>query len=243
MDIGKAFSYIGEDSRWSKKLLIAAIVMSIPIINFMGFGYQIQIIRNVAAGNERPLPEWEDFGTYFIDGLRYAAVLLLYNLPMFLLMFVLSGLFMIVVMTTDGEFLRNPSSQPPVEFFIVWGAMISCITPYTLLIQCLSPIIAIQIARKGTVRAGFEFGEMWRQIRAQPVGYLLIVAIIWGLGMALSFVMMPAFVLIFIPCLGMILFAGLMGITRALIVMVQAHLQGQFIAADQPLPQEPTAVA
>ena len=41
-------------------------------------GYFVRLVRNVARGDERPLPEWDDLGGIFSDGLRAVAVYLAY---------------------------------------------------------------------------------------------------------------------------------------------------------------------
>jgi hypothetical protein len=81
MDIGKAFSYVFDDPEWIKKILIGGIVGIIPIVNFALFGYFIQIARNVAVGSERPLPEWGNFGEFFVTGFKFAVISLVYVIP------------------------------------------------------------------------------------------------------------------------------------------------------------------
>jgi hypothetical protein len=81
MDIGKAFSYVFDDPDWIKKILIGGIVGIIPIVNFALFGYFIQIARNVAVGSERPLPEWGNFGEFFVTGFKFVVITLVYMIP------------------------------------------------------------------------------------------------------------------------------------------------------------------
>jgi len=72
MDVARAFTYITEDERWVGKIVIGAVIsfftfllLPIPLLA----GWMVGITRNVMAGVERPLPEWDDFGTLFRDGL------------------------------------------------------------------------------------------------------------------------------------------------------------------------------
>jgi len=48
MDIGKAFSFVTEDSDALKKILIGGIISMIPIVNFAAMGYIVEVIRRVA---------------------------------------------------------------------------------------------------------------------------------------------------------------------------------------------------
>ncbi len=72
MDIGRAFTFVGDDPKWVQKLLIGGglfllgyltsiILIGIPIFLIV-LGYLVQVTRNVIGGQDRPLPEWNDWG-------------------------------------------------------------------------------------------------------------------------------------------------------------------------------------
>ena len=72
MDINRALTFVTDDDRWISKLLIGTVIiffsfLIIPLFFF--YGYIIQIVRNVMAGEKNPLPEWTDWGKLFKDGL------------------------------------------------------------------------------------------------------------------------------------------------------------------------------
>jgi hypothetical protein len=81
MDYSKPFNFIFEDQDWFKKIAIGGLVGIIPIVNFALLGYCMQIARNVAAGAEKPLPEWDNFGAYFVSGAKISIANLIYLLP------------------------------------------------------------------------------------------------------------------------------------------------------------------
>ena len=79
VDFGRAFTSVTEDPDWIKKVLIggafvllSSILVGIPFV----LGYVGRTLRNVVAGAARPLPEWDDLGGIFSEGLRLAAVYL-----------------------------------------------------------------------------------------------------------------------------------------------------------------------
>ncbi len=222
MDVGQAFAFINEDEDWLKKVGIGAIVGAIPIVNFAVFGYQAEVARNVVAGEERPLPEWHDFGKYFVNGLRIVGAMFVYLLPVILL----------TLCASLSMFLPASSSAPPPEFFVIFGLMFACIMPYTILINIIWPLFTIQNAREEKFRANFRFSEMWRLIRRQPGNYILIVVLYFGLYMGVSFLLFPAIILLLIPCLGWIAYLLLSGAAMMLVMLVIGHLQGQFILND-----------
>lgn len=233
MDIAQAFGYISEDEKWTKKVLIGAIVGAIPLVNFAIFGYQVQIARNVAAGMARPLPDWDDFGRFFVDGLRVIAGLFVYLLPPILLFSCLTVAMVAIMQPAANQ--SYDSSAPPPEVIALIFLMFFCFMPYSLFTYVIMPLFGIQVARVGSLGACFNFSEMWRLVRAQPVNYLLIVLLFFGLYMAGSLVLLPAYILILIPCLGYLLLLGLSGAVVTLVLMVTGHLQGQFIRADDQM--------
>jgi len=85
MDIGKSFTYVFEDPNWIMKVLIGGIVSIIPIVNFAAIGYMLTTLKNVADGQAQPLPEWGNFGDYFMKGLYAFIGILVYFLPMILI--------------------------------------------------------------------------------------------------------------------------------------------------------------
>jgi hypothetical protein len=82
MDIGRAFGYVFQDPTWLKKIIIGGVLLIIPIFGwFVVGGYTLKVMRNVISGNDLPLPEWDDFGGLFTEGLKAFVVLLAWWLP------------------------------------------------------------------------------------------------------------------------------------------------------------------
>jgi hypothetical protein len=84
IDLGRAFRFVPEDPDWIKKVLIGgAFVLLTPLLvgAVLVAGYGVRLLRRSAAGEPRPLPEWDDLGGMFGDGLRAMALYLAYALP------------------------------------------------------------------------------------------------------------------------------------------------------------------
>jgi hypothetical protein len=232
MDIGQSFTYIADDENWVQKIGLGAVIGMVPILNFATFGYQVKIARNVAQGEERLLPAWDDLGTYFVDGLRLIAAMFVYMLPAILIyMLAFGGVFAFSFAADSGTY--DPSrSGSFLEMLplMAMGLSMMCIMPYSLLIWILYPMFFIQIARRGTVKSCFDFREMWSLVRAQPVNYIIVLAIMFGLYMVISFALMPVYlVAAFIPCIGFIFTMMISGAVMILVGAVSGHLEGQFI--------------
>jgi hypothetical protein len=72
LDFARAFRFVPEDPNWIKKILIGGAVSLFSILIIPGIflaGYFVRLIRRTAAGEALPLPEWEDWGGMFGEGL------------------------------------------------------------------------------------------------------------------------------------------------------------------------------
>src|SRR4051812_47039323 len=93
MEIGKSFTFVFNDPRWVTKLLIGsgiALLGTLLFVTIIGgllafaplFGYLLRLTHNVVADETQPLPEWEDWGGLFCEGLKYFAVVYGLVLPL-----------------------------------------------------------------------------------------------------------------------------------------------------------------
>src|SRR5512137_2558397 len=138
MDIGSSFTFMFEDENWLKKVLIGGIVALIPIVNFAAFGYIVQIIRNVRDGHPLPLPEWDQFGAYFMDGLWIFLIILVYLIPVILLS---------CIQGVGTAALANTSNQDTQGMVGILSACFSClIALWSLLVAILLPAILVRYA-------------------------------------------------------------------------------------------------
>lgn len=90
MDIGLSFSFPFQDEKWVQKILIGAVIVLVGIITLgilflplMGWG--LAVTRRLIRDEVPALPEWQDFGQLFMDGLKVFALGLVWALPMILL--------------------------------------------------------------------------------------------------------------------------------------------------------------
>ncbi len=85
LDFAKTFRFFFEDPDWVKKALLGGLfcLLGMFIVGaFFVAGYVMRMIRRVARNEERPLPDWDDLGEMFGDGVRAAGVYLAYFLPL-----------------------------------------------------------------------------------------------------------------------------------------------------------------
>ena len=182
MDIGTAFGYAFEDEDWIVKILIGALfVFLTPLLVGIPFvlGYMVDTVRNVMAGEPRPLPEWSDLGGKFVKGLILSVVAIVYMLPVILLACLL-GSVSVVAGNGDGDAMQGAILCTQC-LASLWG----------LLVAAVFPAAVIRYAESGEFSAAFRFGEIFSLIAANVGNYIVAVLLGWvasgiaGFGMIL----------------------------------------------------------
>ncbi|MCC6628526.1 MAG: DUF4013 domain-containing protein [Chloroflexi bacterium] len=167
MDIGKSFSFVFDDPRWVTKVLIGgliAIFSFLIIPAFIVVGYTVQLIRNVIAGEQHPMPEWDRIGDYLVDGLKVFVVFLVFAIP---------G----IVLSMLGGIGRI-------------GWLFSLLgTLYLLAVQLVAPAVLKSYLDAGNdIGAGFRFQEIFAMVQVNLGDFIivwllaLVAGIIGGLG-------------------------------------------------------------
>jgi len=215
MDLGKSFSFVFEDEQWVKKLLIGGIVSIVPVLNLAAIGYALRTLRNVAADQPRPLPEWDDLGGDWVRGLATAVAGFIYALPLLIV------LVPVIILTAllGGQ---NGNGDAFVGTVLLAGP--SCLAlPYGLLVSAWMPAAMARYAVDGEFVAFFRFREIWRLIARNPGSYVIAVLVYLIVGQIAS--MVGALVL-FIGAAFTGFWASLLG----------AHLFGQLARGDTNRP-------
>jgi len=212
MDIGKSFTFVFDDPDWLKKILIGGLITMIPIVNFAAMGYVAELVRTIRDEPNAPLPEWDNFGGYFSDGLKLLVAFIVYSLPLLLIMCVFFG-----VTAAMGGFSENIDDT-------TGGLMVAFMLP----MQCLMfffgiipvifmPAIFAQFADEGTIGATIRFGEIFGFIRENMTDYIIVLL----LSFAVMYLIAPLGV---IACVIGVIFTQWWG------YLVFGHLTGQLAA-------------
>ncbi|MBN1317178.1 MAG: DUF4013 domain-containing protein [Anaerolineales bacterium] len=171
MDIGKAFSFVFDDEEWIKKVLIGAVLTLTGIGMIPVFGYAIEIARRVARGDEKPLPEWDDFGAKIIEGLLAGLVMFVWALPLILIVSCVWIIpFLLAGVDDTGEMVAVVSS-----ILSICVGLISLI--YGLILGLVLPAAVTHYAVTGEIKAAFSFGEILGMVRNNIGAYLMVLLI------------------------------------------------------------------
>ena len=223
MNVAKAFTFVTEDEQWVGKIGIGVLVILGSFLLFpipLLVGYQVGVTRNVMNGEKRPLPQWEDFGRLFVDGLSVLLVQIIFTLPFWLIMGV-------AVFTTVGLGAFSEGVNEDLlatGFLATWGLMMCLTLIFVAAWFFLSPALIIQYARTNELGACFRFGEVY-EIARRNIGDILIAALAaFGASLALNVV---AGILFIIPCLGQIVGAILLFAGSPWLMVTMGHMYGQ----------------
>ena len=219
MDFGKSFTFPFEDDEWVTKILIGGLLSLIPIVNLVVVGYAIKVIKNVADGVERPLPNWDEFGDLFVKGLMTTLASLIWTLPM---------MAFAMVMAVLGALAGGGDAQSNV--FAVCMMSVSCLMAlYGFCIGVLLPAAMARYAVTGEFIAFFRVGEIFHLVASHLGEYIISLLLM----IVASFI--SAFGLIFC-CIGVVF-------TAFWSTLVGPHLLGQICrpsaALAEPSPQPP----
>lgn len=218
MDIGGALSYPRKDPQWLSKIGIYALMMLgcifiIPIFPMMG--YQIAIIRKVASGEDELLPAWDNWGEKFMDGLKIFGVVLVYEIPMFLIMGIGFGI-------TFAMAAGSQSSDSVGGVMAIVMLLIQALSGiYGLILGFLMPIFMIMVARTGEFGAAFKFGEMFGFIGKNLGNYFITFLLFIGFFLAAEIIGLVA------CCIGIFF-------TFPYAYMAVGHLMGQLMRKMSP---------
>jgi hypothetical protein len=179
VDFGRSFTFVTEDPEWVKKILIGgafslacALLVGVPFV----LGYFARTLRNVVQGEPRPMPDWDDLGGLFSEGLRLTAVYLLYTLGIVAVLAAFGCVLMLPVMALSGS-----GSRPSDALGVLGGlgivALYGLVMVVSLALAVYLPAALARAALRGTVADGFAWREVLGFIRANLGNYLLTLVI------------------------------------------------------------------
>jgi hypothetical protein len=188
--VGESFEYakdavVGKWNKWLM-LIIATILLGIPLM-----GYAMKVLRG-----EKPAPEVNDWGTLFIDGIKYLIVSLIYALPIIIVWILVMG-------ASAAAFMSGNYSAMMAAFgAVALGVLIMFIL--AVIISVFEVIGIVRFARTGSIGEAFNMSEILAIIN--KIGWvpyiialivLIVVAIIVGIIVG---------ILTMIPYLGIIIY-------------------------------------
>jgi len=213
IDIGRAFKAPFEDKNWLSKTLLGLLwgllIVTAPAVS----GAQLEYIRGVSKGDER-LPEWDDFGTKWVEGFMVLLAGLIYFLPVFII-----GALLIVPAIVAAVFGGDASGAMgglfAGTFCLFWIAAIV----YSVVVSVLFSAAMTNYAIRRSFGAFFDFGGIMDLVRGNT-GYFTA----WLYTVLIAFVGSMAASVLASTGVGAILSTGI----TYLVAMISGHVLGQW---------------
>jgi Protein of unknown function (DUF4013) len=175
IDFGRAFSFVPEDPDWIRKILIGgaftlacAVLVGIPFV----LGYSSRTFRNVASGAQRPLPEWDDLGGIFEDGLRLALVYFAHALGLIVVFAVFAAVLLAPMFMATNMPGRTSDA---LGFAAGLGILLlyALVAVVSLALAIYLPAALARASLSGRAGSAFEWRENLAFIRDNLVNYAL----------------------------------------------------------------------
>lgn len=213
MDVERAIVYVFDDPDWLKKVALGGLLLLVPVLGWLVVaGYGMRLIRRSYVGDDRTLPQWDDFGGDAVRGLKAVLVLFVWSIPLWVVQFALFCLIFPFALLGEMESVRFSAL-----FGLFAGLGAVGISLFATVLQFLYllvlPLFLGRVATTGRIESAFDLGAIAREARLVP-GPLIIVAL---LQVAISSVASIGMFL----CLIGIVFTMFLGYA------VVAHLVGQ----------------
>lgn len=164
------FAYVFQDPRWVTKVLIGGLfhIAAFFLVGvFFILGYCGKLCRNVVANEPQPLPEWDDLGGYFAEGVRLFCVGFCYVIP----------LIGIICAFVVPAVLAGSIAGPDDLRRTLAGGVASCvwclIFPISLALSFWLPAALVFASVEQSFSAGFQFGRIYQYIKDNFANYLI----------------------------------------------------------------------
>ncbi len=215
MDIAKALTFQFEDPEWLVKILVGALLLLLglllaPIIVGLAFlfvltGYMVDVVRNVMAGKEHPMPRWENWGEWFSSGLKFFIIQLVWAIPSILFW----------IFGEAGQLLAKSTSSGIAAFGLLAVIIFGLLNlAWGVILALVMPALMVNYAKKGEVSAGLDFSFILDFVQKEIVN-IVIAAVILLVAVLVGSIA------------GLVL--CIIGVFPAMfwVEMVEAHLYGQ----------------
>ena len=212
------FAFPFKDPDWFKKLAIGSLLIIagfiIPILPILFvYGYVMRVMRKVIVEAGEPyLPEWDDWGQLFIDGLKLLGAGLIYALPALILFFL--GYMIAFLPAFLVPWFEEIADASSVAFaiFPIFGMMLGFGTMglgilLAVAVGIIVPAALGHLVAEDRFAAAFEINAWWPVFRANLTGFLLAFVIIMGFWMIGSFIFQILYFTIILCCLMPLVFS------------------------------------
>jgi len=175
MDYVGSVTYVAQDKDWLKKIGMGALMALLSIVlvgSWALTGWAMEAFRRVARGAEEKLPDWDDFGGYIGQGLKFFVVTLVWSLPMIVIIAVLAG-----IAAAAAATVRSGEAAMMGVTLIIWLVAIV----YSLAVSFLGIGAFVIIAQTGDLGQALNPMNAWNVLN-RDLGKWIVSGLVLLLG-------------------------------------------------------------
>ncbi|MCX9081874.1 MAG: DUF4013 domain-containing protein [Candidatus Methanoperedens sp.] len=165
MEIIEEIKFPSTNKDWGQKVLIGGILNMIPIINFLSSGYNLKVMKE-ALENKPEMPQWDDWGNFFVRGLIAFIIGLVYMIIPIIVLFVSLGSMAFGIISGDKSMALGAIGGA------IGGILISLVL--LIIFGFLIPMALAMYIKEDNIGAAFRFGELLSRIRSVFGEYLTV---------------------------------------------------------------------
>lgn len=217
LDLGRAFKAPFDDPEWVNRSLMGTLWLLLGVTSPVVYGAHLDYIRRVSRGDER-LPDFEDFGGKWVQGLLVAVAGFLYFLPVL----VLGGIF---VLPAAFAAMAEGEAEAVGALFTGGICVFSVLSiAYAVAVSVLFSAAMTHYAMNPQFGSFFQFGVIMQKVRGRT-GYFTA----WMYVLIISFALSTLTSLLSSITFG---FGALLALPASyLATMMTAHVLGQWARA------------
>lgn len=188
------------EPQWQGKFVVgSALTLAgsiIPIIpTIFVWGYIVRVMRQIIAGQAPSVPQWDEWGDLFRDGLSAFAIGLVYSLPAMLVWFIGMGIYFAITFSMPFAAATGGDEAEIVMSFMLltfggMAIMFLAMAVGTLLMvlgAVALPMATAHFVAEERLGAAFRVRQWWRILKADKWGYLAAWVVFAGI-MAILYV-------------------------------------------------------
>ncbi len=191
LDLIDCLRVVTDDPAWVRKLLVgslvfvaAMLILPLPLM----LGYHLRVVRHALQG-VRALPEWDDWGALFMDGLRVIGVMLPHQIGAMLLVGLPIGALALL-----GGVLGDQAGAAVVVLLI---PLMLLAVPFMLAVAALMNVAQVRLAATDSFSAAFDLRANLGFLQRNWLNVLLAFLLLLGTNFVAQFG-------VFLCCVGLL---------------------------------------
>jgi uncharacterized protein DUF4013 len=207
-NLNHLFVFPFQDNEARKQFLIGCLIylagFFIPILPWLIVtGYNAILVRQILRGEAPHLVPWDNWEALLKDGARLFGIRLVYSIPLLILILPLVLIFFVVpffpILVQHG----GSRSIGIVSFSIVLisTGISLLIMPLSLVIGLMVPAAEVHVIARDDFMAGLQIRDWWPIFKKNWGGFVVALAIVYGLMMIMSFGIQMMFITLVLLCL------------------------------------------